>query len=134
VKPHIGKADFVDVLRQQYEKLSKISIDYALMEKADNIAMAVGTFAWDDVGSWPALPKHFPKDEDGNTRIGSCETLDAQDNILYSRDRLTVLIGVKDLVVVQADGVTLVCPKNRAQDIKLMVKALHERGDCEHLL
>ncbi len=134
VKPHIGKADFVDALRQQYEKLSKISIDYALMEKADNIAMAVGTFAWDDVGSWPALPKHFPMDEDGNTRIGSCETLDAQDNILYSRDRLTVLIGVKDLVVVQADGVTLVCPKNRAQDIKMMVKALHERGDCEHLL
>ncbi len=134
VKPVLGGERFLSVLRTRYEMLSKISIDYALMEKADNILMAEGTFAWDDVGSWPALQNHFSPDEDGNTVIGNGEMLDSRGNILYSRNRLTACIGVKDLIIVQAEGVTLVCPKDRAQDIKLLVKALHERGDCGDLL
>lgn len=134
VAPHIDTPKFSTVLRSRYEMLSKISIDYALMEKADNILMAEGNFMWDDVGSWPALENHFPADDDGNTCIGFTETLDASGNIIYSRDRLTACIGVNDLIVVQAEGVTLVCPKDRAQDIKQMVKSLHERGDCEDLL
>lgn len=134
VSPHIGKETFMQVLKSRYESLSKISIDYALMEKADNILMAEGTFEWDDVGSWPALEKHFESDDEGNTCIGLTELLDAQGNILFSRGRLTACIGVKDLIVVQADGVTLVCPKDRAQDIKQLVKSLHERGDCEQWL
>jgi mannose-1-phosphate guanylyltransferase len=117
-----------------YPSLRKISVDYALMEKADNIVMACGTFAWDDVGSWPALESHFEQDERGNTPIGRVETLDAEGNIVVSKDRLTAVIGVKDLVVVQADGVTLVCPKARAQDIKQMVVALREKGGYDHLL
>lgn len=134
VKPVIGTARFLPVLKARYETLSKISIDYALMEKAENILMAQGSFAWDDVGSWPALQNHFPADEDGNTLIGNAEMFDAHGNIVYSRNALTACIGVKDLIIVQAEGVTLVCPKNRAQDIKQLVKALHERGDCGELL
>jgi len=117
-----------------YPNLEKISIDYALMEKADNIVMACGTFAWDDVGSWPALESHFPQDELGNTKIGQVETLNADGNIILSKDRLTAVIGVKDLIVVQADGVTLVCPKDRAQDIKQMVVSLREKGGFDELL
>ncbi len=117
-----------------YPDLGKISVDYALMEKADNIVMACGTFAWDDVGSWPALESHFPQDENGNTKIGQVETLNADGNIVLSKDRLTAVIGVKDLIIVQADGVTLVCPKDRAQDIKQMVAALRENGGCDELL
>ncbi len=117
-----------------YPGLEKISIDYALMEKADNIIMACGTFSWDDVGSWPALESHFEQDDKGNTNIGSVEALDASGNIVLSKDRLTAVIGVKDLVVVQAEGVTLVCPKDRAQDIKKMVVALRENGNYDALL
>lgn len=131
VRPHIGRDSFTGVLRKRFQELSKISIDYALMEKADNILMAEGGFAWDDVGSWPALEKHFEADEEGNTCIGNTELLDASGNILVSRERLTACIGVQNLIVVQAEGVTLVCPKDRAQDVKQLVKALHERGDCE---
>ncbi|MGA0369555.1 MAG: mannose-1-phosphate guanylyltransferase [Kiritimatiellia bacterium] len=132
--PHIGKDSFADKLRAEYEQLSKISIDYALMEKADNIVMARGAFAWDDVGSWPALENHFPKDDQGNTLIGNAEMLVSEENIVYSRDRLTACVGVRDLIVVQAEGVTLVCAKDQAQAIKQMVKRLHERGDCGELL
>ena len=132
--PHIGKATFDQKLLAEYENLSKISIDYALMEKADNIVMARGAFAWDDVGSWPALENHFPKDEQGNTVIGNAEMLGSDGNIVYSRGQLTACVGVSDLIVVQAEGVTLVCAKDQAQCIKQMVKRLHERGDCGDLL
>ena len=119
---------------ETYPALKKISVDYALMEKADNIIMACGTFAWDDVGSWPALESHFEQDAGGNTNIGSVESIDASGNIILSEDRLTAVIGINDLVVVQADGVTLVCPKDRAQDIKKMVVALREKGTYDELL
>lgn len=132
--PHIGKDSFDCKLRAEYEQLSKISIDYALMEKAKNILMAEGKFEWDDVGSWPALEHHFTPDELGNTLIGNAEILDAERNIVYSRKHLTACVGVSDLIVVQAEGVTLVCAKDRAQDIKLLVKGLHERGDCQQFL
>jgi len=126
--------DLFQGLEKTYPSLEKISIDYALMEKADNIVMACGTFTWDDVGSWPSLESHFPQDENKNTRIGHVETLDAKGNIVYSKEHLTAIIGVEDLIVVQAENVTLVCPKNRAQDIKKMVAALRETGRCNERL
>ena len=124
----------VEGMQATYPDLGKISVDYALMEKAENIVMACGTFYWDDVGSWPALENHFDQDTAGNTSIGTVEILDASGNIVLSKDRLTAVIGVKDLVVVQAEGVTLVCPKDRAQDIKKMVVALREKGSYDALL
>ena len=124
----------VEGMDATYPNLGKISVDYALMEKASNIVMACGTFAWDDVGAWPALESHFAQDERGNTNIGQVQSLDADDNIILSDNHLTAVIGVKDLIVVQADGVTLVCPKDRAQDIKQMVVALRENGSYDELL
>jgi mannose-1-phosphate guanylyltransferase len=121
-------------LNELYPSVTRISVDYALMEKADNIVMACGTFKWDDVGAWPALESHFAQDAAGNTLIGDCQQIDASGNIVLSGDRLTALIGVKDLVVVQAEGVTLVCPKDRAQDIKKMVVLLRETGKYDELL
>jgi mannose-1-phosphate guanylyltransferase len=121
-------------LEKIYPTLGRISVDYALMEKAENIVMACGTFAWDDVGSWPALESHFPKDAGGNTLIGNCRQIDSCGNIIYSKDRLTAVIGAENLVVVQAEGVTLVCPKDRAQDIKKMVTMLKETGSFDSLL
>ena len=118
----------------EYPKLEKISVDYALMEKANNIAMIRGTFPWDDVGSWPALENHLAKDAANNTVVGTCENLDASGNIVMSRNRLTALIGVHDLIVVQADGVTLVCPKARAQDIKKMVEKLRAAKTYDKVL
>jgi mannose-1-phosphate guanylyltransferase len=124
----------VEGMDATYPDLGKISIDYALMEKAQNIVMACGTFCWDDVGAWPALENHFEQDAFGNTKIGQVEVLDAEGNIVLSKDRLTAVIGVKDLVVVQAEGVTLVCPKDRAQDIKKMIVALRENGTYDRFL
>ncbi|MDA1044383.1 MAG: sugar phosphate nucleotidyltransferase [Verrucomicrobia bacterium] len=130
----VGKSTFADTLAMQYATLDKISVDYAIMEKADNIIMAKGTFRWDDAGSWPALANHFPADSDQNVVLGRCQQIDAKRNIIVSQNRLTALIGVDDLVVVQSEGVTLVCAKDRAQDVKAMVKVLQDQGDSAGLL
>ena len=117
-----------------FSDLEKISIDYAIMEGATNIVMAKGVFSWDDVGAWPALENHFEKDAGGNVIVGDGATYDSNGNIIVSRDRLTGVVGLKDVIVVQAEGVTLVCPKDRAQDIKKLVEQLKADNQHQHLL
>ena len=104
------------------------------MEKARNIVVCKGTFAWDDVGSWPALESHLPKDGHGNATKGDVEALDSARNIVVSDGRLTALVGVDDLVVVQAEGVTLVCSKDRSQDIKGLLARLRGQSNREKIL
>jgi mannose-1-phosphate guanylyltransferase len=128
VMPTVDTEKFDDALRTAYNQLGRISIDYAVMEKADNILTVAGDFEWYDVGSWPALADHFAKDSDGNVIIGSGEMLDSSGNVVLSENRLTALIGVDDLVVVHANKATLICPQSRAQDVKQMVQQLSEDG------
>jgi mannose-1-phosphate guanylyltransferase len=129
-----GRPAFAAALRTEYEAIKRISVDYAIMEKARNIVMARGTFVWDDIGSWPALANHIPADSQGNTVLGACEALDARGNIVVSEGRLTALLGVENLVVVQAEGATLVCARDRAQDVKKLVQQIAARKTYEHLL
>ncbi len=132
--PHVDTDEFASALAEAFEPIEKISIDYALMEKADNIVMGIGTFAWDDVGSWPEVADHLPTDDHGNAIRGNLHVLDAKNNVVISEGRLTALIGVDDLIVVHTDEATLICPKDRAQDVKAIVTALRESGEWDHLL
>lgn len=130
----VATPEFPAALEKEYGQLEKISIDFALMEKAGNIVMARGRFRWDDIGSWEALRNHVHSDRDGNTRVGDMKMLESDGNIVFSKDRFTALIGVQDLIVVQAEGATLVCHKSRAQDVKQMVTRMREQGGYDHLL
>ena len=123
-----GRKSFGRTLRDEYAKLEKISIDYAVMEKADNILMAKCGFAWDDVGSWLALENHCRKNKDGNIFLGRGETLAANGNIAVAEDGLIALVGVRDLVVVRSGAVTLVCAKDRVQEIKRLVARMKQNG------
>lgn len=129
-----GEPAFQAALEKDFPGLEKISIDYAVMEKAQNILVCKGAFSWDDVGSWPALEAHLPKDRAGNATAGDVETFDCADNIVVSEGRLTALVGVKDLVVVQAEGVTLVCEKSRAQEIKGLLAQLRSQPNRTAIL
>ncbi len=131
----VGPGPALDrLMAAEYPALERISIDYAVMEKAANIVMAQGLFRWDDVGSWPALENHFDKDGAGNVLIGDCEQVETTNSIVVSKGRLTALLGVKDLIVVQAEGATLVCAKSRAQDIKRIVQQVAGKGTHQALL
>lgn len=127
-------ADFEAALARDFPALEKISIDYAVMEKARNIVVCKGAFTWDDVGSWPALEAHLPRDGAGNATTGDVEALDCAGNIVVSEGRLTALVGVRDLVVVQAEGVTLVCHKSRAQELKALLGRLRAQPNRDGIL
>jgi len=122
------------VMAELYPGLEKISIDYAVMEKADNVLTALAEFDWDDVGSWPALARHLEADEQGNVVVGEAVFHDAGGNIVHSNGRLTALVGVNDLVVAQGERVTLICPRERAQEVKQLVERLLREGGYEDVL
>lgn len=119
------KGGWKSALAAGYPDLKKISVDYALMEKSTNVVVLPATCDWDDVGSWPAIANHFPKDAAGNVLRGTAMVEAGRDNIVVSADgHLTAVVGASDLVVVHTPDATLVVPRERAQDIKALLKRL----------
>ena len=102
----------------QFPKLPKISVDYAIMEKAASVATVLAEFDWDDVGAWSALPPHLPRDAAGNTVRGPIAVVNSTNNIAVSNGRVIALCGVKDLVVVETADAVLVCHRDAVQEIK----------------
>jgi len=116
-----------DVLARHYPSIHKISVDFAVMEKADNVLTLPAGFDWDDVGEWPAVARHYEADAGGNVSRGQAIVQDASGNIVFSdEDHLVALLGVEDLIVVRTGDATLVCHKDRAQDIKSLVHSVGE--------
>jgi mannose-1-phosphate guanylyltransferase len=121
-------AKLAKVLAREYPEIKKISIDYALMEKAQNVVVADGAFAWDDLGAWPALARHLKQDAEGNAAVGQFIQVDAARNIIYDartkhRTPITV-VGMRDAILVQTDDAVLLADKAQAQKIKDLVKKL----------
>jgi len=100
------------------------SIDYAIMEKTDRAAVALGNFRWSDIGSWDALLDITSPDHSGNVLQGSVVAMDASGCVVHSNDRLTTLIGVSDLVVVSTSDAVMVVPRARAQEVRELVGRL----------
>lgn len=114
-------------LPEIYPTLKKISVDYALLEKATNVVVVPATFDWDDVGAWPAIAKHFTPDSAGNVLRGLAMVEGGANNIVVSTDgHLTGVVGASDLVVVHTAEATLVCPKDKAQEIKALIERLKQ--------
>jgi mannose-1-phosphate guanylyltransferase/mannose-6-phosphate isomerase len=100
------------------------SIDYAIMERTDLAAVALGNFRWSDIGSWDALFDITPRDAAGNVLQGSVMTMDTKGCVVHSNDRLTAVVGVNDLVVVSTTDAVMVIPRARAQDVRELVSKL----------
>jgi mannose-1-phosphate guanylyltransferase len=113
---------------QDWSDLEPISIDYGIMEKTSGILAVPGDFGWNDVGSWSALADIRSADPGGNVTQGQVVTHDATGNIAVADPgRLVALVGVHDLIVVQAGDAVLVLPRDRAQDVKEIIRLLDER-------
>ncbi len=127
-----GSARLARVLATDYPGLRKISIDYALLEKAQNVVVADGTFDWDDLGAWTALARHVRQDPEGNAAVADLVHVDAARNIVYdarsARRTPVALVGVQDSIIVLADDAVLVAAKNEAQKIKELVRKLGADG------
>ncbi len=117
--------------RERFSALESLSIDVAVMERSDRVAVIPAPLKWSDVGSLLALDDVAPADVNGNVRVGRGVDIDSHGTIVYSTDRLVATLGVEDLVVVDTTDATLVLPKSRAQDVRQIVDALKLLGAPE---
>lgn len=134
IRKSIGTDRESDVIRQVFKKIDPISIDYAVMEKTDLAAVIPADIGWSDVGSWTALDDVSEKDESGNIIAGNVIDIGSRDSIIYAEKRLVATIGLNNAVVVDTPDATLVCSKDRAQDVKKVVDELKKRKADEHLI
>jgi mannose-1-phosphate guanylyltransferase len=123
VAPHLPALRSGDV-EQFFQKVTPISIDVGLLERSASVAVVSGDFAWDDVGTWQALTRVRAKDPSGNVVVGRAFTHESEDCIIWSDRDTVVLNGVRDLIVVQANGRILVMPAERAASMKQLLDAL----------
>jgi mannose-1-phosphate guanylyltransferase len=120
----VSPAKLADV----YGSLPKISIDHAVLEVSKNVAVVGADIGWQDVGSWDALSRTFAPDQNGNLMIGDGCLIDSVNTTVDTDGPFVAALGVSNHVIVHANGAILVCPKDKAQDVKLIVDWLKEKG------
>ncbi len=131
-------AKFAKVLAKEYPGIKKISIDYALMEHAQNVIVADGAFEWDDLGSWTALARHLKADPEGNCAVADFIHVDAARNIIFdarTKNRTPIaVVGLRDSILVQTDDAVLLAHKSQAQKVKELVRKLSEDTKLKKLV
>ena len=129
-----GPAAAEQASSQLYPRVPAISVDYGVMEKASGILTVPGDFGWNDVGAWTSLADYRPADGDGNVTQGVVVAHQARGNVAVAdAGTLIALLGVHDLVVVQAGNAVLVLPRSRAQDVREIVRLLEEKKLSDYL-
>lgn len=115
-------------LKEVYESFESISIDYGILENSDRVAVIPADINWNDIGSWYYLYQYLPKDELGNALQGEVVNVDGKNNLVISPDKLTAVIGLENMVVINTDDALLICPQDRSQDVKQVVDMLKEKN------
>lgn len=130
----LGTSRLPAVLVQEYAKLPRISIDFGVMEKAEEVVMVEADFGWDDVGNWVAAASHRPSDGAGNVAEGTAVTVESERNIVRTEGgHLVATLGVRDFVIIHTPDATLVCPKDRAADLKKLTEEIRAKGLSRYL-
>ncbi|HSA06396.1 MAG TPA: mannose-1-phosphate guanylyltransferase/mannose-6-phosphate isomerase [Candidatus Gastranaerophilales bacterium] len=115
-------------LREKYEQLSSISIDYAIMEKSDKIVLIPAEFDWNDLGSWEAIYEISEKTKDNNVIKGDIHEIDTKNSLIYSSSRFVSTIGIENAIVVETDDAVLVCDRKDCQKVKETFEYLKKSG------
>ncbi len=128
IEKSIGSDGFAEKLDQEFHAITGKSIDYAVMERYQNVVVIEAPFPWDDVGSWQALSRLRKPDENNNTVVGSHVGIDTRDSIIHAEPGHTIVtIDIADLIVVQTPDATLVAPKHAEERLREAVKALEQQ-------
>jgi mannose-1-phosphate guanylyltransferase len=126
------------LLAKDYPGIKKISIDFALLEHAQNVVVADGAFEWDDLGSWTALARHLKADPEGNCAVADFIHVDGARNIIFdarTKNRtLIAVVGLRDSILVQTNDATLLAHKSQAQKVKELVRKLAEDPKLKRLV
>jgi mannose-1-phosphate guanylyltransferase len=121
-KSFLNTPQETEFIREAYERCTNISIDYGIMEKAKNVFVLTAEFGWSDLGTWRSLYEHIPHDSKENAIVGNTMVEDSSGCIInISKDRLAVIRGLKDFIVVESDNVLLICHKDDEQQVRNLV-------------
>jgi len=131
----LGAPQEAEVMAKVWQGVQNISVDVGLLEKADNVVVIPLQVGWNDVGSWAQLGEILPADDDGNIVLGADHLgIDTTGSLIWGRgDRLIATIGLEDMVIVDTGDVLMVCPKSRAQDVKLIIDELQKQKKDKYL-
>jgi len=133
-----GTPKLEKLLAREYPEIKKISIDFALMEHAQNVVVADGSFGWDDLGSWNALARHIKPDSEGNCAVGDFIHVDAARNVIFdarTKHRTPIaVVGLRDSILIQTDDATLLAHKSQSQKVKELVAKLAADKKYAHLV
>ena len=132
-KTRVALPEALDRITPIFESYPNISIDYALMEKADNVVVTRATFVWDDIGSWDSLDRVKKPDSEGNIIQGTTAIIDTINSVIINastKDKIIAGFGLDGFVIVATDDAILICPKDKVQDVKKCVEKIrNEKGD-----
>lgn len=118
----------------EFEKMPSISIDYAVMEKSDKIALVELKSDWNDLGSWKSIYDISIKDSDGNVKIGHVLDEGSKNSLIYSSSKLVATIGLEDIVLIETEDAILACKSDKTQDVKKIYDTLKKQNDNTHLV
>jgi mannose-1-phosphate guanylyltransferase len=124
----IGTPSEESALLRNWAHMENIAIDVAVMERTAHAAVIPADLAWSDVGDWSALADILPRDADGNAVVGKSVGLDTHNTLVFGGERTIATIGVRDLLIIDTPDALLICPRNRAQDVKAIVTRLKAQG------
>lgn len=133
IQADLGNPSFEKTLDIIYRAVESISVDYGIMEHAKNIYLVEGNFVWNDLGSWESVYLADKKDENGNAGNSESIFLDSKNSYIYSDKGLIALVGLDDIIVVQDGNTTLVCKRDKAEDIKKIVEQLKTENKNHYL-
>ena len=133
IKASVGTDKEEEVLNTEFMNLEAESVDYAIMEKAENIYIIPGNFGWDDIGSWLAVGRIKKTDEDNNVVNGNVVTVNTKNCVIEGGEKLIATVGLRDIVVVDTKDATLISTKENAGEIKKVLAKLREAGKNEYL-
>ncbi|MDP2037510.1 MAG: sugar phosphate nucleotidyltransferase, partial [Ignavibacteria bacterium] len=124
IESAIGTTDFEKQLVSVYGQLKSVSIDYGVMEKAQNVFLTKADFYWNDVGSWEAVYEVAEKDEEGNALVGDVYTEKTFGSYVFSPKKFVATIGVENLIIIDTHEALLVCNRDNAQEVRQIVEYL----------
>jgi mannose-1-phosphate guanylyltransferase len=124
IEKSLSSPNFKEELKSVYAQLKKISIDYGIMEKSSKVFLTKGSFNWSDVGSWEEVYQLSEKNEKGNAAVGKVYTNMVSDSYIYSPDKVTAVIGLDNVIVINHNDTVLICRRDKAQDVKEIVDYL----------
>ena len=129
----VGTSREPEVFDEIYDAFPRISVDYAILEHAENIHVIPASMGWSDLGSWTAVYEIMEQDEEGNAVVGEHVGVDTHNCLVHSRDRLVATVGLDNMVIVDGGDVILVMPSGRSQDVKRLLEELKKQGKEKYL-